>query len=686
VTAPALSNRPFPFTGGVIKKALCLTVILALVLGFCLIVTPGTPAVSASGGGAPARVSFPQSDSEFVPGELIVRFRDVSASSAVEKLKRGIGAMSSEKLGVLNIEKVEFSGHSIEEALKLVQGSGVVVSASPNYIRHLHYTPDDPLFNNSGDPRYQWNFQQATGGVNMPAAWDIVQGGDPSVIVAVVDSGVAYENANGFQQAPDLTGTTFAQGYDFVNNTSFADDDNGHGTHVCGTIAQTTNNATGCAGIAFKCTIMPVKVMAQDGSGSDTNIIKGIAFAATNGAKVINMSIGGPDADPSLEDVINLSVAGGTTVCASTGNGNGSVGNPTPDYPAGFPACIAVGATRRDTGIASYSNYGDPLQVDAPGGDGSTGDFIYQQTYRQKEHPFGPAPIFAFVGYSGTSMACPHVAAEAALIRSLHPDWTVNDVRADITSTCRSIGSANLYGYGLIDIAAALAAPRPSFLFYFAEGTVRPNFETYLCIQNPNGAQAQVVITYLKGNGSSGQQQVDIPPNSRSTVRVKDALGEGDDTAHDFSSAVTCVNGLTIIAERPMYFNYSKVWTGGHDVMGATSPQASFYFAEGTCRPNFDPYICILNGGDAAADVTITYMKGDGTTTAKSLSVPKGTRSTVRAIDTLGVGNDPAHDFSAKVECTNGQLILAERPMYFNYLGASNFNWTGGHDVVGFTP
>jgi hypothetical protein len=121
-------------------------------------------------------------------------------------------------------------------------------------------------------------------------------------------------------------------------------------------------------------------------------------------------------------------------------------------------------------------------------------------------------------------------------------------------------------------------------------------------------------------------------------------------------------------------------------VMGISAPSTTYYFAEGTCRPNFDPYICILNGGDLSANVTITYMKGDGTTKQQSLTVPIDTRSTVRVLDTLGVGNDPAHDFSAKVECTNGQLILAERPMYFNYLGSSNLNWTGGHDVVGFTP
>jgi translation initiation factor IF-1 len=163
---------------------------------------------------------------------------------------------------------------------------------------------------------------------------------------------------------------------------------------------------------------------------------------------------------------------------------------------------------------------------------------------------------------------------------------------------------------------------------------------------------------------------------------VKDLLGTGNDSAHDFSSKVECTNGQQIIAERPMYFNYNGVWTGGHDVLGATAPAQSFYFAEGTTRPGFDPFLCIQNPGTAPADVKVTYMKGDGTTKEQTLTVAASSRSTIVVKDLLGTGNDSAHDFSSKVECTNGQQIIAERPMYFNYKGV----WTGGHDVVGYTP
>jgi len=217
------------------------------------------------------------------------------------------------------------------------------------------------------------------------------------------------------------------------------------------------------------------------------------------------------------------------------------------------------------------------------------------------------------------------------------------------------------------------------FMFYFAEGTCRPGFDPYICIQDPCDNDADVKITYMKGDGTTQEQVLDVPAHSRSTVVVKDTLGEGDDPAHDFSAKVECTNGEEIIAERPMYFNYGGAWTGGSDVVGALAPASTFYFAEGTCRPGFEPYFCIQNPDDTEAQVKITYMKGDGMTQEQDLVVAAHSRSTVTVNDALGVGDDPAHDFSAKVESTSDVKIVAERPMYFNYHGVI----TGGHDVVG---
>ena len=217
--------------------------------------------------------------------------------------------------------------------------------------------------------------------------------------------------------------------------------------------------------------------------------------------------------------------------------------------------------------------------------------------------------------------------------------------------------------------------------FYFAEGTCRPDFDPYICIQNPGGTAAEVKLTYMLGDGTNRVEQVRVEPHSRSTVKVSDFLGVGDDVAHDFSTLVESTNNVDIVAERPMYFNYKGVWTGGHDVVGAFAPAEAFYFAEGTCRPDFDPYFCIQNPELAHAEVKITYMLGDGTTKEQKVAVGASSRVTVKVSDFLGVGDDVAHDFSAKVECTNGLEIIAERPMYFNYNGV----WTGGHDVIGFT-
>jgi hypothetical protein len=220
----------------------------------------------------------------------------------------------------------------------------------------------------------------------------------------------------------------------------------------------------------------------------------------------------------------------------------------------------------------------------------------------------------------------------------------------------------------------------PAEVFYFAEGTCRPGFDPYICIQNPESSEASLKITFMKGNGDNIEQNLTVAAHSRQTLPVKDVLGEGGDIAYDFSALVESTNGVDIVAERPMYFDYQLWCTGGSDVVGALAPSPYFYFAEGTCRPGFETYICIQNPELAPSQVKITYYKGDSTTQEQVLTVDPHSRMTVKVNDLLGEGENVAHDFSAKVESINGIAIIAERPMYFNYQGA----WTGGHDVVGF--
>ena len=183
----------------------------------------------------------------------------------------------------------------------------------------------------------------------------------------------------------------------------------------------------------------------------------------------------------------------------------------------------------------------------------------------------------------------------------------------------------------------------------------------------------------MKGDGTTDVQTLTVPRLSRSTVVVKDKLGQADDVAHDFSAMVQSLNDTPLVVERPTYDNFRGMWTGGHDVIGASYPASAYNFAEGTCRPGFDAYITIHNPGSGDAKVKVTYLTGDGATKTQVITIAANSRGTVHPSDILGVGDDVAHDFSVKLECTNGRTIVAERPMYFNFKG-----WTGASCVVGY--
>lgn len=324
--------------------------------------------------------------------------------------------------------------------------------AELNYYAAVSFIPNDIYF------PFQWHLDDPNHtGINMEAAWDI-QTGDPNVIIAVVDTGIAYEDYDIYRLAPDLADTLFVPGYDFVNNDEHPNDDDGHGTHVTGTIAQSTNNGVGVGGIAFGCSVMPVKVISREGTGSHFDIAGGIYFATDNGAKVINMSLGGEGNSNTLRNAVAYAYQNGVTIVCAAGNGF-EQGN-FPSYPAAYDQyCIAVGATRYDNTKTRYSNTGPHIDIVAPGGDTSVDqngdgfpDGVLQQTFR------GDPADFAYWFFQGTSMAAPHVAGAAALIISnglTEPD----QVRQALQSTARDSGVPgrdNEYGFGLLDVPAAL--------------------------------------------------------------------------------------------------------------------------------------------------------------------------------------------------------------------------------------
>jgi len=206
---------------------------------------------------------------KWVPDEIIVRFKgDV------------------ERFRVIKIPEGQVHG-KVREYLKRLD----VDYAEPNYCAYALWEPNDPYYS------YQWHLDNPEyGGIQMEEAWGI-QTGSASVVVAVVDTGVAYENYSTrwkkYYLAPDLANTVFVPGYDFVENDTHPNDDNSHGTHVTGTSAQSTNNGKGVAGVAFNTAIMPVKVLDRNGSGTYANVAKGIIWATDHGADIINLSLGG---------------------------------------------------------------------------------------------------------------------------------------------------------------------------------------------------------------------------------------------------------------------------------------------------------------------------------------------------------------------------------------------------------
>jgi|GEM_PF-4404106 len=332
--------------------------------------------------------------------------------------------------------------------------------AEPNRWREASVIPDDPQFG------AQWGLTK----INAPAAWDVTKG-SASVVVAVIDSGVDLDHPElapllvpGFDMVDLGPNPTPNPGWrfegDFAGRDSIPEDEVGHGTHVAGTIAAVSNNGVGVAGVGWQTRIMPIKALTRvvrisdgrvSGTGSSADVAAAIRYAADNGAHVINMSLGSPSATSVEASAVAYAVSKGVVVVAAMGND----GSSSPSFPAAYPDVIAVAAVQSNESRAAFSQTGPHIDISAPG--------------------VGILSTYLAGGLAtmqGTSMASPHVAGVAALVKAVKPTLTAAEIGDILRSTAKPLRDVagdpvpnDRYGWGLVDAGAAVLKARGPIVF-----------------------------------------------------------------------------------------------------------------------------------------------------------------------------------------------------------------------------
>lgn len=396
------------------------------------------------------RVDQPVGPAAGAPGALLVDLVDDVTDAEIAELERRYNI--DLRYNSIYAEDDELHIASVSESRmrtlieRLRQEPSVEVAERDGLYRAtgwFEYEPNDPSY------QYQWHMDQ----IHMPTAWRLNRG--RGAVVAVIDTGVAFaDDGETYRQVPDLAQTGFVPGYDFVDDDDRPYDEHGHGTHVAGTIAQSTNNGVGVAGVAFEAQIMPIRVLNRQGYGSYGDIADAIRWAADNGADVINMSLGGPIPSLAIWRAVRHARSQGVVVVAAAGNsGSRGVG-----YPGALSQVIGVSATRYDEELAWYSSWGPQVDVAAPGGDtrvDQNGDGMMDGVLQNTILPGSPAEN-DYLLFNGTSMASPHVAGVAALLMAqgvTNPEA----VERIMERTARGEGrDSERYGAGIVDAASAL--------------------------------------------------------------------------------------------------------------------------------------------------------------------------------------------------------------------------------------
>jgi type VII secretion-associated serine protease mycosin len=396
------------------------------------------------------------------PHSVLVRFERGASTAAKARALKGSGATLAGAVAGTSFVKARTAGKAAD-ALRTLMRDPSVDTASLDYRRKAAATPNDPLYR---------GYQTYLGTARLPQAWDRIRDARTQVI-AVVDTGVDTLH-------PDLTGRT-TPGYNAITPGAAPTDDHlySHGTFVAGVAAANTNNGVGIAGVAWAGQIMPVKVLNKDGVGTDSDVVEGITWAVDHGAKIVNLSLGGPADSPALRQAVQYATSKGALVVAAAGNW----GDNTPQYPAAYPEVLAVGATDRSGALTDFSSWGDWIDVAAPG-------FEIVSTIRRAAGYYASG--------DGTSFSAPIASGVAALVRAKYPTLTPAQVISRLRATARDAGPRGIdpyYGYGVLDA------------FYAVGGTWGPEFpQRALGAGEPNDVPARATALSTAAAGTTAME------------------------------------------------------------------------------------------------------------------------------------------------------------------------------------
>ncbi len=463
----------------------------------------------------PLNAAEPDNQPKYAADRILVRFKPGLQISAAQSFHFQQGASIINEFNHLNLQVVRVPEGEVRKQIEAYRNNPDVIYAEPDYILSADESPDDPGYTS------QWGLTT----VQASQAWDVTPG-SPDIKIAILDTGIDQDHED--LAAKIVNNVNFSTAADF-------DDHVGHGTHVAGIASAITNNGLGVAGVGRNSSLLNVKVLDDTGNGRDSDVAAGIIWAADNGAKVINLSLGGDNPSSALEDAVDYAWGKGAVIVAAAGNN----GNSSYRYPAYYTNCISVAATNQNDNWASFSNYGTWVDVAAPG----------VQIYSTFPNHSNSAATLNYGSLSGTSMATPFVSGLAALLWNTTYGANNSTVVSRIENSADEIsGTGTYWKYGRINCLESVQTGVPT-----VKTTAATNISLSSAVLNGNlvdtGNETSFSVSFQWGTEAGGPYPNETTPQSVTTIGSFSAQLSGLTQTTDYYYRAKAAGSTTIYGE-----------------------------------------------------------------------------------------------------------------------------------------